>query len=356
MFSDGYKSKYYNQQLLHKVTSGSSGIPINIYWDMRDYYSSTRYLWNKRLKYYNIHPFDKYISFDLHGFNTSKKDNKVRFINEPKNLLNINYSSIQDEKLYKYLVDIIDDFKPKWLYVRPFVLQKLIALYENHHIPQSLKYIESYGEVLPPELRKKAINIFKVPIANMYGAEEVNTIAFECPYHKMHIFENNIFMECVKDDFINSRSIITGLVNKAMPLVRYDLGDDIVIEQLHQTCDCGSHSPIVSSLKGRTLDSINIGNFTLNSVVLLEIMGEVNNYYNYVISSYKFIYYRESLILQCYIELDNRFESWYHSIKQTIESVFYKRISAEININFKIDLKDTIKPHGNKFRVFEIIN
>ena len=94
----------------------------------------------------------------------------------------------------------------------------------------------------------------------------------------------------------------------------------------------------------------------MNSVVLLEIMGEVNNYYNYVISSYKFIYYRESLILQCYIELDNRFESWYHSIKQTIESVFYKRISAEININFKIDLKDTIKPHGNKFRVFEIIN
>ena len=49
MFSDGYKSKYFNKQLRRQSSSGSTGVPVNVYWDSIYYYSSTvifKILWN----------------------------------------------------------------------------------------------------------------------------------------------------------------------------------------------------------------------------------------------------------------------------------------------------------------------
>ena len=69
MFSDGYKSKYFNQQLRRQSSSGSSGVPVNVYWDYKDWYASNMSLWRKRLQWYGIHPSDKYVMFTLNAFN-----------------------------------------------------------------------------------------------------------------------------------------------------------------------------------------------------------------------------------------------------------------------------------------------
>ena len=34
MFSDGYKAKYFSQQLRRQSSSGSTGVPVNVYWDL----------------------------------------------------------------------------------------------------------------------------------------------------------------------------------------------------------------------------------------------------------------------------------------------------------------------------------
>ena len=65
MFSDGYKSKYFDQQLRRQSSSGSSGTPVNVYWDYNDWYSSNMSLWRKRLQWYGIKPSDKYCVFTL---------------------------------------------------------------------------------------------------------------------------------------------------------------------------------------------------------------------------------------------------------------------------------------------------
>lgn len=48
MFSDGYKAKYLCHQLIRKTSSGTSGVPINVYWDTDDYWKSMIPLWRKR--------------------------------------------------------------------------------------------------------------------------------------------------------------------------------------------------------------------------------------------------------------------------------------------------------------------
>ena len=85
MFSSGYKSKYFNQQLRRQASSGSTGVPINVYWDYKDYYISNMFLWRKRLSWYGIHPNEKYVMFTLDSFNIdNNRSDEVQYITEKK--------------------------------------------------------------------------------------------------------------------------------------------------------------------------------------------------------------------------------------------------------------------------------
>ena len=197
MFSDGDKSKYFNQQLRRQSSSGSSGIPVNVYWAYRDWYASNILLWRKRLKWYGIKPKDRYVMFTLNAFELTADGEKIHYREDPTNILSINVSLIQDDNGYDGLIGIINDFEPTWLYVQPFILSKLIEAYgrTGNNPPNTLKYIESVGELLSSDLRRRATELFKIPIANMYGSEEMNGIALECPNHHMHIIEDNVEVE-----------------------------------------------------------------------------------------------------------------------------------------------------------------
>lgn len=229
MFSDGYKSKYFNQQLRRQSSSGSTGMPVNVYWDYKDWYASNMALWRKRLKWYNIHPQDKYVMFTLNAFNVRNDGATVYYVKEPDNGLSINASMIQNESGYDRIVEIINDYDPKWMYIQPFILNRLIQAYErtNNNPPKSLRYIESVGELLASDLRKKTISFFKVPLANMYGSEEMNGIAYENPDSRMHILADNVYIEVKKEEVIRfngeGESIITNLNNYAMPLIKREL-------------------------------------------------------------------------------------------------------------------------------------
>ena len=231
MFSDGYKLKYFNQQLRRQSSSGSSGIPVNVYWDYKDWYASNMSLWRKRLQWYGIRPNDKYIIFTLSAYNLRADGETVYYIKEPQSVLSVNISLMQNEEQYRKLIDIINEFDPAWLYIQPFVLNKLINIYKKYNIkkPSALRYIESIGELLTLDLRRRAIDFFKVPLANMYGSEEMNCIAYEYPDTHMNILDDNVFVEVMNRNGINQygegEAIITNLNNVAMPLVRYNQGD-----------------------------------------------------------------------------------------------------------------------------------
>jgi len=360
MFSEGYMMKYSSQQLRRQSSSGSSGIPVNVYWDYKDYYSSMRILWHKRLKYYGIRPSERYVMFTLNAFNVTA-DDKIYYIKEPDNVLNINISSIRENKDYEKLLEIINEFKPKWLYIQPFVLQKLLYFYQrlDKTPPLTINYIESVGELLSAELKQKAFEFFKTPIVNMYGSEEMNGIAYECPYHNMHILTDNVVVECKNDTGIHcsgeGETIITSLTNKAMPLIRYNQGDNIVLKYLPEPCLCGCTAPIISFIKGRTLDIIKItDDIELNSFMLLEIMAEVNNQFNSLITCYRYLYHKSEKKLQCLIELEKDNIQWFPNVKKTIETIFWRKLSLLKDICFEVLQMEETPVYNRKHRIFEI--
>lgn len=72
---------------------------------------------------------------------------------------------------------------------------------------------------------------FGIPVVNEYGTSEVDLIAFENKDGNWRLSDENVFTEILDEDGKNitdgreGRIVLTSLHNKAMPFIRYEIGD-----------------------------------------------------------------------------------------------------------------------------------
>jgi phenylacetate-CoA ligase len=123
----------------------------------------------------------------------------------------------------------------------------------------SVRGIISTSMMLIEPERRVIEQVFRCPVTNRYGCEEVGLIASECEIHRgMHVNAEHVVVEFVRDD--NSwaepgeegRIVVTDLVNHGMPLIRYVVGDLGVPSG--RTCACARGLPLMEGLTGRTAD------------------------------------------------------------------------------------------------------
>jgi len=96
-------------------------------------------------------------------------------------------------------------------------------------------------------------------VFDRYGCEEVSLIASECEKHNgLHINSDHVFVEFIKDDNTpakpgeQGRIVVTDLLNKAMPLIRYVVEDVGVPSD--RWCGCGRGLPLMEGVVGRIAD------------------------------------------------------------------------------------------------------
>ena len=356
MISNTYKLKYESEHLLRQSSSGSTGMPISVYWDYNNWYASNLVIWRKRKKWYNIFPNDKRVIFTLNAYNIRNDNDKIMYLLN-SNILSINIASIDNDKKFIELINLINKFEPKWLYIQPSILEKIIFICKKYNIKiiNTLIYIEAVGEILSNNLKENAKKFFNVSVANMYGSEEMNAIAFECPCHNMHILTDNVFVE-VYDGEIKKEgkgnAIITSLNNYAMPLIRYNQEDEIELTNVIK-CKCGEESPIIKNIYGRKCDIIRINNVEINPYFLIEIMGELINMYNDVIKSYSYIYYKSKKKLVAFLSLNGKYKNWSMKLENALKDLFMKKNYCRY-IDFKIEFKD-IENNIGKRQIIKIL-
>lgn len=361
MFSDGYKNKYYNQQLIRQVSSGSSGMPVNVYWDYNDWHASNMSLWRKRWQWYEIKPNDKSVIFTLNSFGETNK-NKPLFSLLSENILSFNISLINSIEEYSEIISLIDGFEPTWLYIQPFVLGKLVLAYKNLGIkpPTSIKYIESVGEILSNNLKSQAINLFQCRIADMYGSEEMNGMALENPAGTMEILKDNIFIEVSSMSGIKTigegTAIVTNLNNHAMPLIRYCHNDEILLNN-QRTENNKNSTTKVEKIIGRSNNSIKTPNGAeINTFLLSEIVAEANNLLSDIIVEYKYQYKRADNSLYCTLSIRKEFMAWRSSVKENIISIFNKKVKGDINFVLNITNEPLFRLNNLKIKILDIVD
>jgi len=112
--------------------------------------------------------------------------------------------------------------------------------------------------LLEPE-RKMIESVFGCRVTNRYGCEEVGLIACECEQHDgLHLNMDHVVVEFLRDDGTaaapdeEGNIVVTDLINRAMPLIRYNVEDRGVPSA--RICPCGRGLPLMERLTGRRAD------------------------------------------------------------------------------------------------------
>jgi phenylacetate-CoA ligase len=113
------------------------------------------------------------------------------------------------------------------------------------------------AEMLLPEQRTSLERVFGASVYNRYGCREVSVIASECSHHTgMHLNSDALIVEVVPipgTDPSLGKVVITDLLNRAMPLLRYEIGDLASIPE-RSVCACGRSLPRIQRIEGRITD------------------------------------------------------------------------------------------------------
>lgn len=102
--------------------------------------------------------------------------------------------------------------------------------------------------------RDKSSRLLGIPIVDEFGCSEVDIIAHQCPAGSYHIIAENVLVEVLpvsNEDPLRGEIVLTDLNNTLMPLLRYRIGDEVVIKP--GKCPCGRSLPMIASVGGRTL-------------------------------------------------------------------------------------------------------
>lgn len=161
----------------------------------------------------------------------------------------------------------VSDFAEQWQKVKPTLLFGhahslfIIAEYIQKLAIDTIrpKEIISSSMMLLPHERVLIEKVFGVKVFDRYGCEEVSLIASECERHEgMHLNIEHLYIEFLKEDGTNAEEgeqgkiIVTDLMNKAMPFIRYRIED--MGMPLKRKCSCGRGLPLMGKVAGRTAD------------------------------------------------------------------------------------------------------
>lgn len=121
------------------------------------------------------------------------------------------------------------------------------------------------GDTLVPGMRRSIEAFFGCKCYDSYGQCEAVCMAMECPNGRIHVIPGAGIVEILRDDGSPccpgevGEIVATGLLNDAMPLVRYRMGD-YAAWAVQQSCACGNPQPIITDLEGRLDDYLIVGN------------------------------------------------------------------------------------------------
>jgi phenylacetate-CoA ligase len=167
-----------------------------------------------------------------------------------------------DESSMAQFTRRVQELRIEILFGHAHSLYILARFVQDHGIRlPTIKGIIATSMMLLERERQCIEAVLGVPVSNRYGCEEVGLIASECTtQHRMHVNAEHVLLEVVRDDGSpaalgeEGQIVVTDLVNRGMPLIRYAIGDRGAIDG--EACTCGRGLPILGKLAGRTADCL----------------------------------------------------------------------------------------------------
>jgi len=326
-------TKYKFKKVRLSETSGTSGQVLKFYrneeWD-----SANRAAMFRGYSWYDVYPWDRNGYF--WGYNIDKKAQcRTKILDVLQNRFRV-FS--YDEEHIRIFANKLK--KAKYLNGYSSMIYETAKLINQLGISDiyNLKMIKGTSEKIYDNYDDEVKKAFGHKIISEYGSAESGLIAFECPEcGNMHINIENVIVEEE-----NGEIVVTNLLSRSFPIIRYKLGDSILLADENFNCPCGRNHPILLDVQGRIGKSI---------------YGKTKKY-----PSLTFYYVFKNLALNKKIALNYQAKQREKgkiilNIEQDSPECIYD-LQAEIDkyfgkdVDFEINWGKTIHAHNGKLRDF----
>ena len=261
----------------HDHTSGSTGHPLN-YVKSRDSVAAFRAAQLRGFHWFGVDQGDRQVRFM--GTAVASGDRVLEVIKDRiQNRMRMWAYDLTPDRL-DAAVCSFDRFRPELLYGYPSLLYP-VALYlrdhPNHSFPTRLNAVVSTSESLYPHRRKVMEEFYRCPVVNEYGAKELGILAFECPRGGLHVTAEHFIIEVLRGDEPAppgevGELVVTDLTNRAMPMIRYRLGD--LGRVTDASCACGRALPLIEDLEGAVFGILRTPDGGIVSGIILYYLAE----------------------------------------------------------------------------------
>jgi phenylacetate-coenzyme A ligase PaaK-like adenylate-forming protein len=160
-----------------------------------------------------------------------------------------------------YYAAALERFGPLYLCGYPSCLYVLAEYYRQAgRPPLRLQAALTSAETLLDYQRRVIEETFQTRVFDQYGQTEMQSFWYECAAGRMHAHPLAGVTEIVRPDGSPAppgemgEVVLTGLVNYAMPLLRYRTGD--TAQFAAQPCPCGRAMPVIEEIGGRLEDFV----------------------------------------------------------------------------------------------------
>jgi len=248
------------KQLIEHKTSGSTGVPVRVLRTPEEERRLNMLRWRMQWML-GLRPGDRMAKVKTTWEPLGKKFDRVQSM--------ARFARVIDRSVFDCFLDPAENyrriiaFKPHILTGYPGALVR-IALQHKQQAGElgCLRRVSSGGESLAPHQRRILEESFNVPVDDTYGTSECNLAAWSCrETGSYHVNDDGILLEVCRDgvpvaEGETGEVVITSLHSRAMPIIRYAIGDQAVAGP--SACSCGSPFSTIRELQGRTVDFLRL--------------------------------------------------------------------------------------------------
>ena len=168
---------------------------------------------------------------------------------------------ISEERLDSYVSRLRAE-KPYYLKALPEYLQALAQhVRRRGERPLRIPVVKPMGALMTPRMKQSVAESFLGEIREDFGSNELGPMAFDCRFRQgLHLLSDHYLFEFVRAgdgrpaaDGEPAKLLVTDLHNRAMPLIRYEIGDIVRVDR--SPCRCGRTTPRIT-VEGRVQDTI----------------------------------------------------------------------------------------------------
>ena len=250
------------KRLFLEHTSGTTGTPVEFWSDratLQSWYALAEARWRR---WYGVSRHDRWaIIGGQQVVSFHQKTPPFWVWNAGLNQLYMSALHIKPDFLRHYL-DAIRRYKIVYLYGYSSSLYWLAMAALENKVSLNLKVVLTNAEPLYDFQREVIERAFNCPVRETYGLCEMVCAMSECEFGKLHLWTEAGVAELLDEDDqpvkngAPGKLVCTGLLNEAMPMVRYEVMDRAKLAPSGYQCPCGRGLPVVEKVLGRLDDTI----------------------------------------------------------------------------------------------------